>query len=763
MKRPGRHWKWFLCMLVALPVMLGTASAANASSLPPFSTIDDRCAVTTGGAAMCWGMNWDGELGNGTTVHSTVPLPVSGLSSGVATVSAGNYHNCALTSAGAVKCWGNNFWGQLGNQAGPYSTVPVAVSGLSSGVADVDAGASLTCALTQTGAAKCWGWNAYGQLGNGTTTDSTVPVQVTGLSSGVVAISAGGAHACAVTTTGAAKCWGANYYGQLGNGTQTDSAVPVPVSGLSSGVVAITAADGDTCAVTSGGAVKCWGANWDGQLGNGTTDMSLVPVNVSGLASGVAEVAAASGHSCARTNAGGVKCWGHNADGELGDGTKENRAVPVAVSGLGSGVVDIATGYAHSCAVTTAGTGKCWGRNFDGQLGNGTREPSTVPVDMAATPVLHIYLPFYYSTVISGMTLTVTAKIVDAFGNVIDYSGPASWSDLSGTLAPTTPSPFAGGVSTTQGVTFSSPYSGNRITISGDGLTAQTNSFNVIRISKLDVRVVTPIYAGQQFTVKVTALDAAGKRMYYNGAASWSDLSGHLSPASPANFVDGVSTTTATISAPFHNDTITVTSGGTSGTSGLFHVFGPPAKITLSVLAPLTVGVPATVNAYAYDAAGNFLRTYNGAATWSDLSGALSPSAPASFVNGVSTTTATISTPYAGDQITLTSNGISGKSAFFRVLGPLAKIALRPIDSATVGVPFVVKAYALDAAGNTLSTYNQPATWSDLSGTISPVAPSDFVDGISRTTTTIGAHFANDQITFSSGGISGKSNLFHVF
>ena len=209
---------------------------------------------------------------------------MTGLGSGVRSITAGTGHTCAVLTTGAAKCWGDNTFGQLGNGTTAESSVPVTVTGLSSGVASLTAGTHHTCAVLTSGAAKCWGYNGYGGLGNGTySAGSSVPVTVTGLSSGVVSITAGEFHTCAVLTTGAAKCWGYNGDGQLGNGTTTESAVPVQVTGLSSGVATITANYYHTCAVLTTGAAKCWGDNGYGELGNGTTTDSPVPVTVTGL------------------------------------------------------------------------------------------------------------------------------------------------------------------------------------------------------------------------------------------------------------------------------------------------------------------------------------------------------------------------------------------------------------------------------------------------------------------------------------------------
>ena len=350
------------------------------------------CAVTTSGGLKCWGRNFNGQLGNGTTMDRSTQVDVTGLTGGVAAVSTGAGHTCAVTTSGSLKCWGGNGYGQLGNGTTTDRSTQVDVTGLTGGVAAISTGAAHTCAVTTSGGLKCWGWNGYGQLGNGTTTDRSTQVDVTGLTGGVAAISAGKSHTCAVTTSGGLKCWGGNGNGQLGDGTTTDRSTPVDVTGLTSGVAAVSGGESHTCAVTTSGGLKCWGGNGYGQLGNGTTTDRSTPVDVTGLTGGVAAVATGFIHTCAVTTSGGLKCWGWSGNGQLGDGTTTDRSTPVDVTGLTGGVAAVATGVIHTCAMTTSGGIKCWGWNGYGQLGNGTPTFRTTPVEVigfivAATPI----------------------------------------------------------------------------------------------------------------------------------------------------------------------------------------------------------------------------------------------------------------------------------------------------------------------------------------------------------------------------------------
>jgi alpha-tubulin suppressor-like RCC1 family protein len=280
------------------------------------------CALT-GGAVKCWGDDSDGQLGDG----GAVPPPRR----------------------------------RPGDSPTAFATSPVNVTGLKGvEVHAIEAGASHTCALTRDGEVKCWGSDLLGQLGDGgaapdysTRTIQTMPTNVAGLK-GVRAIAAGGGHTCALTSEGRVKCWGHNYYGQLGAEAVFASNTPVDVRGLD-GVVVTDLAAGSvhTCALTRDGEVKCWGGNDSGQVGDGTTIQRSHAVAVRGLGKGVRAIAAGGGHTCALTTARAVKCWGQNNAGSLGDGSTTNRTWPVDVRGLISGPVATATFTTSSLAAGT--------------------------------------------------------------------------------------------------------------------------------------------------------------------------------------------------------------------------------------------------------------------------------------------------------------------------------------------------------------------------------------------------------------------------
>ena len=404
-----------VAMVAVLPVLglRGPRAWAGPAGADAISAGPNRtCAVKDGGV-WCWGSGGGGGPEEPVQVSSLVPVPVSGLEIGVSAISVGGFHTCAVKDGGAW-CWGSNGFGELGNSstydrfAPRGSAVPVPVLGLQSGVSAISAGSGHTCALKD-GGVWCWGQNQYGQLGSNSTTCtplngssspcSPAPVAVPGLESGVSAISAGGFQTCAVKD-GGVWCWGQNQYGQLGNNSTTDSHVPVAVSGLATGVTAISVGENHTCALKDGGA-WCWGYNAYGALGDPaiahcadpscdySTTGSLVPVAVSGLTTGVTAISAGGLHTCA-LKGGGAWCWGFNYTGQLGNGTTSGpfaagSTVPVPVSGLAGGVSAISAGGSHTCAVASGGVW-CWGSNGDGSLGNNSMIGSSVPVEVLFTP-----------------------------------------------------------------------------------------------------------------------------------------------------------------------------------------------------------------------------------------------------------------------------------------------------------------------------------------------------------------------------------------
>lgn len=512
----------FLGLIVG-PISI-TSSSTSADSGALFgSTAESGSAVVAagrgfhcwvhGGAAKCIGLNDVGQLGDGTTTNRTASVTVTGLSSGVIAIAAGDAHVCALLNSGSVKCWGSNTRGQLGDGSTTNSSTPVQVTGLTSGVVRVDAGLETTCAITSVGRALCWGNNqtyGAGLVTTDTNSDGELdpvltPSQVTGLSSGVLAVSVSGErtsstassthacavlqygdvvcwgsnshgqlgttvvgntatpqsvntnmqmsavslgalHSCALSTAGGVFCWGANSYSQTGNGNTTAlsfgtivsvtgasssitqismgrytscaldisggllcwgdniyggivqtptrstiTAVTSPYS-LSSGIRAIALGEYSTCALFVSTDLRCWGANAFGQTGDGYQIRSISPVNVhTGVANsnsltGIQAIGASRWSNCAVTVAGGVRCWGYNYTGELGDGTVVSSPQPVLHQVFTSGVQSVDGKYFTFCATLTTGEAKCWGGNFFGMAATGDTTASSTPRSMLTAP-----------------------------------------------------------------------------------------------------------------------------------------------------------------------------------------------------------------------------------------------------------------------------------------------------------------------------------------------------------------------------------------
>ena len=334
---------------------------------------------------------------------------------GIRQIAAGAEFTCALLdpdgdTIGGLKCWGANSWGMLGDGTISVSFEPVDVIGLSSGVVAVAAGRQHTCAVLVTGGVKCWGNNNSGQLGVGSETEySLEPVDVAGLSATVKYIDTMNDHTCVVLADRSVQCWGDNAYGQCGDGTvATPKWTPVTV-GLSVEAVRVSTGGFHTCVYTTDDTVQCWGRNDSSQCGDGTTDSpKLSPLTVGGLVQPFS-VSAGGEHTCARVGLNGrnVLCWGKNIDGQCGDGTLDSpKTAPVTVidsGGSGLTTVDgLQAGGVHNCIITTTGTAMCWGDNAFGQCGNGVHyanEPYAVFVLGLGGWVASMGTSFLYHTV----------------------------------------------------------------------------------------------------------------------------------------------------------------------------------------------------------------------------------------------------------------------------------------------------------------------------------------------------------------------------
>lgn len=391
----------------------------NDSNLTPtlLAGIDDAvqlvvrshaCARRATGEVLCWGAGLKGQLGDGTTSSRKTPAPVQGLSDAVE-VAAGGEHTCAVRQGGEIVCWGANDLGQLGDGTAMARTAPTAVKGLV-GAVELSAGQKHTCARRENGEVYCWGSNNTGQLGVGDTSDRKMPMLVRNLTD-AVQITAGINHTCARKADGSVACWGQALYGQGGNNvTDFPRSTLAVVAGVTD-AVEVRAGGFHTCARRANGEVLCWGANDDGQLGDGTRAPLSYPMRVAGV-SDVAQVAVSSHHSCARHTSGEVSCWGSNEKGQLGDGTMLSRYTPAKATGVANaaqlvagegfncvlstsgevtcwggsspvtGLMDVAELSAsdfHTCARRKSGEVLCWGRNEYGQLGDGTMTMRTAP------------------------------------------------------------------------------------------------------------------------------------------------------------------------------------------------------------------------------------------------------------------------------------------------------------------------------------------------------------------------------------------------
>lgn len=342
------------------------------------------CAIGVDGGLRCWGDNEHGGIGDGSYQDRLTPTPVAGMEDQVERVDVGWGHTCAIKDGDAF-CWGKGGNGELGDGLGGTVPIPSRVQGFGSDVAGIAVGGDIvyegfSCAHSDGGVMKCWGRNLDGQLGDGSTFDRIVAVDVLGMGDDITSIATGSQHTCAVRN-GGVHCWGDNFDSQLGQGEGTgvplESRVPLAVPGLASGVAQVSAGDSHTCALMTNGGVKCWGWGW------GAMPVTS-PQDVPGLSQAVA-VSVGNTHACAIVGtARAARCWGVNDAGQLGNGFTSFSVLGVTnVLGLESGVRSISAGDRHTCATLLDGGLRCWGANDRGQLGDGSTIMRTSPVEVS--------------------------------------------------------------------------------------------------------------------------------------------------------------------------------------------------------------------------------------------------------------------------------------------------------------------------------------------------------------------------------------------
>ena len=507
--------------------------------------------LTSDGRIYAWGRNTSGELGIGTTLaRSNVPIAVKTTGTPMdgkvvkQVEGGGRYegsHSIALASDGTVYTWGFNQYGQLGDNTTTNSRSPIAVQVAGTPLAgktivQIAAGADHSLALDSGGALYAWGSNAYGQLGNGTTTNSSVPVAVkiagTPLAGKtIVQIAAGANHNMVLTSDGAVYTWGWNYHGQLGNNTKTNSNTIVAVQTISTPIagkkiVKIAAGQGHSLALTDDGMVYAWGRNDTGQLGNNATTDAMLPVAVTVTGTPmsnktIVEIASGARHSLAIDSSGKVYAWGHNGSGQLGNNSTVNALTPVAVQApADKNIIQVSgSGWlgASSSALTSNGAVYSWGRGFDGQLGDGTNNDSSVPVittinlvDTPSTPT-HVMAKPGDTTAIISWQAPIVSGGQNITGYVLQYQavGASSWTTINVAAAATS--------HTITGLTNDQTY---RIRLAAK-TTAGTGDFsNVVLVTPHAKPVITnispaigPVAGGQNVTITGTNFMPKGKKI----------------------------------------------------------------------------------------------------------------------------------------------------------------------------------------------------------------------------------------------------------
>ena len=499
--------------------------------------IDDAIAVSAGnlhscalhptGNISCWGHKGNGQLGDGTSGdfgdYSSTPVSVVGIDDAIA-ISAGGGHSCALHQNANISCWGDNYYRQLGSstrrlRSPDFSSVPVRVEGIDDATA-ISADEVRSCALHQNGNISCWGSIGYGDYA------SAVPVEVVGIGD-AAAVSADGSHSCALHQTGNISCWGSIWAGLLDDGAERVleidfSSVPVGVTGISDAISITTSEssvyDRHSCVLHQNNTVSCWGNNEAGQLGNGTFgkeyDYISMPVGVVGISDAIA-VSAGGGYSCALHQTGTISCWGSNYLGQLGNGQStghweddsSDSSVPMDVVGI-SDAIAVSAGGVHSCALHQNSTISCWGRNWFGQLGDGTggteNDYSPVPVSVVSiNDAIAVSAGGNYSCALH-QNGTISCWGGDHFGQLGNDTGsnpgdkslvPVKVESIDDAIAISTGSFHSCALHQTGNI---SCWGRNDFGQLGDGTSGDFGDYNSIPVSVMGIDDATAISAGEE-------------------------------------------------------------------------------------------------------------------------------------------------------------------------------------------------------------------------------------------------------------------------
>lgn len=723
------------------------ASASESATTNSQALLDmgDRfsCVVQDGGV-QCWGRNAYGELGDGTTTTRSSAVSVvtsvspSALLSGVTAIAVGRLHACALTNSGGVKCWGYNAYGQLGDGTTTNRSVAVDVSGLSSGVAAITAGRFHTCARLTSGGVKCWGHNAVGQLGTGNQADSLTPVSVLNMSDAVL-IAAGEQHTCVSTSSGAMKCWGygANY--QLGTGNSNQQTSPANVIGLSASVSAISAGYLNTCAVLSTGEAECWGNQSNGQVGNGSPTGGNIasPSKVKLAGSSLTNVSVIStshsGWTCAVTSSNRAYCWGGNFGYNLGayyGGNSQTSAQEF--TGLGTSVSAISLGEYHGCAMLLNSSLKCWGENGYGQVGNGTTTgdnglftsqiatPASVALADTTSPSFSsasvnatgTKVILTYSEALSATTAATSAFAVTVGGVSRSVSSVAvSGSTIELTLA------SAVGQSESVTVAYSDPTAGNDSSAVQDSAGNDAASLSATSVTNNStVDLTSPTFVSAETSANGTTITLAYSEVLSATTAATSAFAvtvGGVSRSVSSVVVSGSSVVLTLASSVNSGESVTVAySDPTAGndanavqdSAGNDAVSVGATSVTNNVPAPSTTTTSSTTPT----------TTTTIPATTSSTTSSTTTTTPATTSSTTSTTTTTIPAPISVTSTsTTTSTPVATTVPAAPSSGTTTTVARRSRSTTTTSVPRTNST----STALTTSTTSLPVTTSSISTT----------------------------------------------